>query len=97
MVLIEYADHVDIKHCPKDLKKGSLTQWRGSGDKAGVGEEEQGGSAVIEHGNIPREGNNMHRDGGVRASCIFETKRSLLWMCPSEKMSVLVGERWSFL
>lgn len=33
---------MEIKHCPKDLKEKSLKQLRGSGDKAGVGQEEQG-------------------------------------------------------
>lgn len=95
LVLIDYnADHMEIKHCPKDLKDGSLKQCTGSGHKAALSQEEQGSSAVIEHGSIPRGGNNVHRVGGVRASCTLESTRRLLWMCPSEKTSVLVCERW---
>lgn len=94
-MLIDYnADHMEIKHCPKDLKDGSLKQCRGNGNEAVLSQEEQGSSAVIEHGNIPRGGNNVHRVGGVRASCTLESTRRLLWLCPSEKTSVLVGERW---
>ena len=55
-MLIDYnADHMEIKHCPKDLKDGSLKQCTGSGHKAALSQEEQGSSAVIEHGSIPRD------------------------------------------
>lgn len=49
-----------IEHCSKDLREGPLNkQWRGSEDKARVGQKEQSWSGIIWNGNIPGEGNNV--------------------------------------